>query len=57
MSIYIVTFRVLSYLFTVQKVNVGKRLKYGEVRDNKRIAEIRDFDDPGSDLIFHTGLN
>jgi hypothetical protein len=33
MSIYIVTFRVLAYLFAVQKVNVGKRLQYGEIRD------------------------
>jgi len=89
MSIFIVTFRVLVYLFTIFKVNVGKRLQYGEIRDQfyllqlrvwelslsikfhfsgllhfetevgyiKRFTEIREFDDAGSDPIFHTVLN
>jgi len=41
MSIYIVTFRALAYLFAVQKVNVGKRLQYGEIRDQFLLLELR----------------
>jgi len=41
MSIYIVTFRFLAYLFTIRKVNVEKRLQYRETRDQFLFMELR----------------
>ena len=41
MSIYIVTFRFLAYLFTIRKVNVKNRLQYGEERDKFLFLRMR----------------
>jgi hypothetical protein len=56
MSIFIVTFRVLAYLFTVQKVNVGKRLQYGEIRDQFLLLQLRVWGSSLSIKIHFSGL-
>jgi len=49
MSIYIVTFRFLAYLFTIRKVNVEKRLQYGEMRERFFLLRLK-FEDQVSQL-------